>query len=774
MRDPSGTISAHLRADARLIPFRDNTLSSTKSKKSKVKDPFAAREAEKYERPIASRELILDVMREQGVPLTGEEISELVGVKEEEDLESLRRRLNAMERDGQLLRNRKDRYCVVNQTDLIAGRIIAHPDGFGFLRPDDGGEDLYLSSREMRSLMHDDRALVCVRGVDRRGRREGSVLQVLERKTRRVVGRLNEEQGIYYVVPDNKYLTHDFLIPKEHLGEAQPGQIVVVEILEHPSRSRDPIGRVAEVLGEHLAPGMEIEVAIRSFDLPDKWPETVEKEIQRWGRQIPDEAREGRQDIRHLPLVTIDGEDARDFDDAVYCERTSKGWRLLVAIADVSAYVVPGTALDAEAQKRGTSVYFPDRVIPMLPEILSNGLCSLNPHEDRLCMVCEMSISPEGEIVKSTFFSGLMNSHARFTYTEVAAILAGDRGLRSKNKALLPHVEELHALYRAFRRAREDRSAIDFETQESRIVFGEGKKIERIIPVVRNDAHKLIEECMLAANTAAAKFLEKHKLPHLVRVHEGPGPEKLSDLRTLLGRLGLSLGGDEKPSPQDYSKLIEEIHGRPDEHLIQTVLLRSMSQAVYSPEQKGHFGLALERYTHFTSPIRRYPDLLVHRAIRYAIERKEKGRYFYSASDMAQLGEHCSFTERRADEATRNVVAWLKCEYMQDKLGEEFPGVISAVTAFGFFVELRDIFIEGLVHVSNLDKDFFHYDPAGLSLKGERTGVTYRMGDVVQVIVARVNLDDRKIDLELVKKVEPSVVEGAPKAPKKRKRRRTS
>ncbi|MEN9680623.1 MAG: hypothetical protein RLZZ627_516, partial [Pseudomonadota bacterium] len=546
MRDPSGTISAHLRADARLIPFRDNTLSSTKSKKSKVKDPFAAREAEKYERPIASRELILDVMREQGVPLTGEEISELVGVKEDEDLESLRRRLNAMERDGQLLRNRKDRYCIVNQTDLIAGRIIAHPDGFGFLRPDDGGEDLYLSSREMRSLMHDDRALVCVRGVDRRGRREGSVLQVLERKTRRVVGRLNEEQGIYYVVPDNKYLTHDFLIPKEHLGEAQPGQIVVVEILEHPSRSRDPIGRVAEVLGEHLAPGMEIEVAIRSFDLPDKWPETVEKEIQRWGRQIPDEAREGRQDIRHLPLVTIDGEDARDFDDAVYCERTSKGWRLLVAIADVSAYVVPGTALDAEAQRRGTSVYFPDRVIPMLPEILSNGLCSLNPHEDRLCMVCEMSISPEGEIVKSTFFSGLMNSHARFTYTEVAAILAGDRGLRSKNKALLPHVEELHALYRAFRRAREDRSAIDFETQESRIVFGEGKKIERIIPVVRNDAHKLIEECMLAANTAAAKFLEKHKLPHLVRVHEGPGPEKLSDLRTLLGRLGLNLGGDEK------------------------------------------------------------------------------------------------------------------------------------------------------------------------------------------------------------------------------------
>jgi ribonuclease R len=748
-------------------------LSSTKSKKSKPKDPHAAREAEKYERPIASRELILDVMRQQGVPLAGEEIAELVGVLADEDLESLRRRLNAMERDGQILRNRRDRYCIVNQTDLIAGRIIAHPDGFGFLRPDDASEDLYLSSREMQALMHDDRALVCVRGVDRRGRREGSILQVLERKTRRVVGRLHEEQGINYVIPDNKYLIHDFLIPRDQLGGAEPGQIVVVEVIEYPTRSRDPIGRIVELLGDHLAPGMEIEVAIRSFDLPDRWPEEVQNEIRRWGREIPDEAREGRTDIRDLPLVTIDGEDARDFDDAVYCERTAKGWRLLVAIADVSSYVIPGTALDAEAQKRGTSVYFPDRVIPMLPEILSNGLCSLNPHEDRLCMVCDMAISHDGEIVKSTFFSGLMNSHARFTYTDVAAMLSGNRALRSKHRALLPHVEELHSLYKAFRRAREDRSAIDFETQESKIVFGEGKKIDRIVPVVRNDAHKLIEECMLAANTSAAKYLEKNKLPHLVRVHEGPGAEKLADLRTLLGRLGLALGGAEKPEPQDYARLIDEIHGRPDEHLIQTVLLRSLSQAVYSPEQKGHFGLALGQYTHFTSPIRRYPDLLVHRAIRHAIERKAKSKYYYSDAEMIRMGEHCSFTERRADEATRNVVAWLKCEYMQDKLGEEFSGVISAVTAFGFFVELKDVFVEGLVHISNLDKDFFHYDPAGLSLNGERTGISYRMGDVVQVIVARVNLDDRKIDLELVKRVEPP--KAAPQdQPRKRKRRRKS
>ena len=738
---------------------------------TKLQDPYAEREASKYERPIPSRELILEMLQKQGVPLGGEEIAALLEVTEPEDQESLRRRLNAMERDGQLLRNRRDRYCVVNQTDLIAGRIIAHPDGFGFLRPEEGGEDLYLSSKEMRSLMHDDRALVCVRGVDRRGRREGSVVQVLERKTHRIVGRLHEERGIYFVVPDSKYITHDFLIPAESLCGARPGQIVVVEVVEQPSRKRDPIGCIVHILGDHMAPGLEIEVAIHNYDLPCAWPEAVEQEIAGWGEEIPDTAREGREDIRHLPLVTIDGEDARDFDDAVYCERTPKGWKLYVAIADVSYYVRMDTALDDEAQKRGTSVYFPNRVIPMLPEVLSNGLCSLNPHTDRLCMVCELTISAEGTLQKYRFFAGLMNSHARLTYTEVAAILTGDKAARRQHRELIPHLEELHSLYKAFRRAREDRAAIDFETQESRIIFGEGKKIEKIVPVVRNDAHKLIEECMLAANTAAALFLEKNKLPHLVRIHEGPGAEKLADLRTLLGRLGLSLGGGDQPEPKDYCRLIDEIAGRPDEHLIQTVLLRSMAQAVYSPEQKGHFGLALDMYTHFTSPIRRYPDLLVHRAIRHAIEGKKKATFHYGPSDMAQLGEHCSFTERRADEATRNVVAWLKCEYMQDKLGEEFSGVISAVTAFGFFVELKDIFIEGLVHVSSLDKDYFHYDPAGLCLKGERTGFSYRLGDVVRVIVARVNLDDRKIDLDLVKTPEPVSAEAA--ARKKRRRRKS-
>ncbi|MFN5745000.1 MAG: ribonuclease R [Methylococcaceae bacterium] len=766
-------------------------LTSKGLNKTPINDPFAAREAEKYIRPIPSRELIMSLLKEQGAPLKGEEIAALLAIDEDEDIESLRRRLNAMERDGQLLRNRRDRYCVVNQTDLISGRVIAHPDGFGFLRPEEGGDDLYLSSSEMRALMHDDRAMVCVRGVDRRGRREGSLVQVLERKTHRVVGRLHEERGIYYVVPDSKYIIHDFLIPGEFLAGARPGQIVVVEIIEQPTRKRDPIGKISRVMGDHMAPGMEIEVAIQSYDLPCDWPEAVVAEIAGWGEEIPDEARAERKDIRHLPLVTIDGEDARDFDDAVYCERTAKGWKLYVAIADVSYYVRPDSALDDEAQRRGTSVYFPNRVIPMLPEVLSNGLCSLNPHSDRLCMVCEMSIDMDGRLTKWWFFSGLMRSHARFTYTEVAHILSGDKCLRRDHRALVPHLEELHALYKAFRRAREERAAMDFDTQESRIIFGEGKKIEKIVPMVRNDAHKLIEECMLAANTAAAQFLEAQKLPHLVRIHDGPTPEKLSDLRAFIGRLGLSLGGGDKPEPKDYCKLTEEIVGRADEHLIQTVLLRSMAQAVYSPEKKGHFGLALEMYTHFTSPIRRYPDLLVHRAIRHAIDVKKKSSYRpdvllrkafggnktlsyrYSANDMAKLGEHCSFTERRADEATRNVVAWLKCEYMQDKLGEAFSGVISAVTAFGFFVELKDVFIEGLVHISTLDKDYFHYDPTGYRLQGERTGKSYRLGDIVSVVVARVNLDDRKIDLELVKPVEPEKVETAPKPRKKRRPRKS-
>jgi ribonuclease R len=720
-------------------------------------DPFAAREAAKYERPIPSRELILDVLKASQAPIGFEELAAGLGIEEDVDLESLRRRLNAMERDGQLLRNRRDRFCFVNHKDLIAGRIISHPDGFGFLRPDEGGDDLFLSPREMRMLMHDDRAVVSVRGVDRRGRREAAVVEVLERHTQRLVGRLHVERGVAMVEPDSRYITHQILVADGDLGGATPGQIVVAEIIEPPTRNREPLGRIIEVLGDHMAPGMEIEVAIRSHDLPCGWPDQVEREIAPLGKTIPESAVAGRKDLRSLPLVTIDGEDARDFDDAVYCQSTPKGWRLFVAIADVSSYVKPGTALDREAQKRGTSVYFPERVIPMLPEVLSNGLCSLNPHEDRLCMVAEMLIGAEGKISRSQFYPAVMRSHARLTYTEVARMLVdGDKGLRKKYADLVPHLDNLYSLYQVLRTAREQRGAMDFDTQETKIVFGTDRKIENILPVVRNDAHKLIEECMLAANTAAAKFLAKAKIPHVLRNHEGPSEEKLTDLKAFLGELGLHLGGGDEPKPTDFLVLLEQIQGRPDEHLIQTVLLRSLSQAVYSPEKKGHFGLALEAYTHFTSPIRRYPDLLVHRAINYCLEGRPPEAFGYSLGDMVLLGEHCSATERRADEATRDVVSWLKCEYMQSKLGEQFTGIISAVTSFGIFVELTGVFVEGLVHISNLDQDYFHYDPIGHRLRGENTGRTYRLGDTVEVIVARVDLDERKIDFEPVRGPKPS------------------
>ncbi len=742
-----------------------------KSKKnvdfSSTKDPYAQREAEKYENPIPSRELILQFIEHAGKPLCREEIAAAFSLESEDQLEALRRRLRAMERDGQLLFNRGKKYCLVNNEDLIAGRIIGHADGFGFLKPDDGSDDLFLSPREMNPLLHNDRALVRVAGVDKKGRREGAVVEILQRNTLHVVGRLYKEDGFTYVVPDNKNIAQTILLQKGGAGKAKQGQIVVAEIIEQPTKLRQPIGRVTEVMGEHMAPGMEIEMAIRSHELPNQWPDELLAEIKPLKNEVPESAKENRTDLRKTPLVTIDGDDARDFDDAVYCQKTPKGWKLLVAIADVSHYVQINSELDKEAQKRSTSVYFPERVIPMLPEILSNGLCSLNPQVDRLCMVCELLINEQGQVTRSRFFDAVMSSHARLTYTEVAKMLVdGDQVLADKYKALMPHLQELYALYKVMRVSREQRGAMDFDTQETRIIFGAERKIEKIVPVVRNDAHKLIEEFMITANMAAARFLNNKKMPKLLRIHDGPSADKLLNLKTFLGELGLSLGGGAKPTPLDYMQLIESVKNRPDAHLIQTVLLRSMSQAVYSPELKGHFGLALEAYAHFTSPIRRYPDLLVHRAIRHCLQGKPVESFFYGVPDMVILGEQCSAHERRADDATRDVVSWLKCEYMMDKVGEEFPGIISAVTSFGFFVELAEIYIEGLVHISNLAQDYFHFDATSHQLRGERSGINYRLGDSVKVRVARVDLDEKKIDFDLALK------QVARDKPKKRRRKK--
>ncbi|HFC53252.1 MAG TPA: ribonuclease R [Gammaproteobacteria bacterium] len=730
------------------------------------RDPYAEREARKYENPIPSREFIMDLLERRGELMNRSRIAEELGIEGEEQMEALRRRLRAMERDGQLIRNRKGGYGLVSRMDLVCGRVIGHPDGFGFLVPEDGGEDLFLSAREMRGVFHGDRVMARVAGIDRRGRREGSVVEVLERNTQRLVGRYFVEGGVGFVVPDNKRISQDILIAKGEEGGARHDQIVTVEIIEQPTKRSRPLGRIVEVLGEHMAPGMEIEVAIRAHNLPLEWPPQLEREIAHLGEQVPEQAKQGREDLRHLPLVTIDGEDARDFDDAVFCRAEGNGWKLLVAIADVSSYVRPGTALDDEARERGTSVYFPERVIPMLPEVLSNGLCSLNPGVDRLCMVCELAIDASGEVTGYRFFDAVMRSHARLTYTEVAAILVErEESARSRRRDLLSHLEQLYALFQALRKQRERRGAMDFITTETRIVFGPQRKIEQIVPLERNEAHMLIEECMVAANVAAANFLLEHRIPALFRVHEGPTAEKLEALREFLRELGLQLEGGEKPRARHFARLLEQIKDRPDAHLIQTVLLRSMRQAIYTPDNEGHFGLAFDAYAHFTSPIRRYPDLVVHRAIRHVLAGKDGSQLPWSHDDMVLLGEHCSMTERRADDATRDAVDWLKCEYMMDKVGEEYEGVISSVTAFGLFVELQHIYVEGLVHVTALGNDYFHFDPAKHRLTGERTGRSYRLGDGIRVKVVRVDLDERKIDFELAES-------GKPEKPRKRRRRR--
>jgi ribonuclease R len=721
----------------------------SKSRKDRV-DPHAAREAQKYERPIPSREFIIEQLKESGKPVSFNDLVGFLKLYEDDQQIALQRRLNAMERDAQIIRNRRGGYCLPDKMDLVRGRVTAHADGFGFLIPEEGGDDVFLSARQMRSVLHGDKALVRIMGMDRRGRPEGAVVEVIERNNQSVVGRYFEESGIGFVTPDNTRL-QDVLIPTENRGSAKPGQIVVAVITEQPTRHSQPIGRISEVLGEHMDPGMEIDIAIRAYGLPHEWPQAVMDEAARYGDTVPESEVAGREDLRDLPLVTIDGEDARDFDDAVFCEPHGKGWRLLVAIADVSAYVGINSELDREAITRGNSVYFPERVIPMLPEILSNGLCSLNPDVDRLCMVSEMFFNAQGKMQDYRFFPAVMRSHARLTYNKVAAMLVdGDKELRHQYAEVLPHLENLYALYKKLRKSRDTRGAIDFDTDETRIIFGEHRKIERIVPVIRNDAHKLIEECMISANVAAASFLAKHKMPTLFRVHEGPDELRLSDLRDFLRELGLTLGGGDEPEPRHFAKLIEGLQERPDKHMIETVMLRTLKQAVYAPDNIGHFGLALDKYAHFTSPIRRYPDLLVHRALKHAISGKERHDFDYGHADMQRLGEQCSMTERRADDATRDAISWLKCEYMMDKVGETYDGTVSAVTGFGLFIELDDIYVEGLVHVTALDNDYYHFDPVSHCLLGENSERCYRLGDRIKVRVARVDLDDRKIDFDLV------------------------
>ena len=731
----------------------------TKKRKNLInQDPHYKRELEKYGNPIPSREFILSVIRDNNAPMNRDEILTSLSIRNEEQIEAMRRRLRAMENDGQLVFTKRKRYALPEKLDLFKGTVIGHREGFGFLQVDGKKDDLFIPNHQMQRVMHGDFVLAQPARLDRRGRREVRIVRVLESRKKQIVGRFFLENGFSYVVPDDSRIGRDILVPNEHRNGARMGQVVVVELQERSASFNQPIGVITEILGDNMAKGMEVEIALRNHDIPHKFPSAVEKYVKKFTEEVPEEAKKGRVDLRNLPLVTIDGEDARDFDDAVYCEKHGKGWKLWVAIADVSYYVRLRSALDVEAHNRGNSVYFPNRVVPMLPEILSNGLCSLNPQVDRLCMVCEMQISAKGKLTDYRFYEAVMNSHARLTYTKVAKMLEGDEELRARYQGLDPHLEELHHLYQALLNARKQRGAIDFETIETKFIFNAMGRIERIEPVVRNDAHKIIEECMILANIAAANFMEKHKEPALYRIHATPSEEKLTSFRTFLSEFGLTLEGGLKPTTKDYAALLEKVKERPDHELIQTMLLRSLSQAVYHADNIGHFGLALEEYAHFTSPIRRYPDLTLHRGIKYLLAKEQgakrkttdTGGYHYSFAEMDLLGNHCSMTERRADDATREVADWLKCEYMQDHVGGEFSGVISSVTGFGLFVRLDDLFIDGLVHISTLENDYYQFDAAKQRLIGENSGMQYRLGDKVRIKVEAVHLENKMVDFSLM------------------------
>jgi ribonuclease R len=719
-----------------------------------------------YKHPIPSREDILALMERAGEPLRLEALGAEADIHGDQHLRALENRLKAMVRDGQLIRNRAREYLLTGHLDLVTGKVQAHRDGFGFLIPDDGDDDVYMPANEMRTLWDGDRIAVRVT-PSKRGGREGHLVEVLARAKSLIVGQLRRERGIDYVLEEGAART-EVLIARGEGGGAKPGDIVQVEVLEYPSRQAHAVGRVVQCIGTVDQPGVETDVAILAHGIPAQWPEEVVEAAAAVPAMVPDSSKAGREDLRDLPLVTIDGADARDFDDAVYCEPRKDGWRLIVAIADVSHYVEVESALDREARVRGTSVYFPDRVVPMLPEALSNGLCSLNPDVDRLCMVCDMRVSTKGEVTRSTFYEGVMRSAARLTYVESAELLEGKHA-RGKHARRLTELRNLRNVYEAFEGARKRRGAIDFDLPQTKIALDEQGKVARINAAERLITHKIIEECMIAANVQAAKHIRKAKLPSLYRVHEGPNEEKVEELSLFLKTLGMKLPPAGKLMPLHLSKLVDSMHGRPEASLIDSMLLRLMSQARYQPKNVGHFGLALDSYAHFTSPIRRYPDLLVHRTIKWSIEHRSGKGFPYTMPAMEHLGELTSRAERRADEAVWDVEEQLKCIYMSDRVGQQFDVLVASVVPFGLFVRVPELQIDGLVHVSSLPGDYYHRDETG-ALRGERTGTTYRLADPLKVTLQGVNLDERKIDFQLANK--PAANAPSPAAPPRRRRKR--
>lgn len=714
-----------------------------------VLDPHAAREAEKYTHPIPSREYILTLFTPKKRVLTGQQLADLLNLTTPIQKEALRRRLRAMRRDGQLLWKRGKGYNLAKSSLFIKGKVVGNKEEFGFVIPEDGSTDLFLSAYQMRQVFPNDTVLVRIIGEDRRGRREATIIEVLDRNTETIVGQYLANTDPLKVIPSHPRIHHSIIIAPGSQLNAKHLEMVLVEIIHQPNLHHPPTGRIVKILGDKALASVDTDVAIHQYQLPYEWPSKVKKEIAHLKKHPPAEKTIERVDLRHLPFVTIDGEDSKDFDDAVYCERKNKQWQLWVAIADVSHFVKPDTALDEAAKERGNSVYFPNQVLPMLPDILSNDWCSLNPKVDRFCLVCEMTLTSTGKLKNYHFYPAIIYSHARLTYTTVSQYLETEN-YTDEHQSLTQPLKNLASIHTILSQARQKRGAIDFNLQETQMVFKEDNSIEKIIPRERTLAHRIIEECMLMANIAAAKFLLDHKIPSLFRIHEPPLPDKLTELKTFLSSLGLNASLDSEPKPMDYAKLLQATADHPENRLIQTMVLRAMSQAIYSPKNKGHFGLAYSEYTHFTSPIRRYPDLLVHRAI-YAVllQQKTKRSFIYDEKTLEHIGSHCSMTERRADEATRDVANALKCQLMQKHLGEVFEGVISHVTHFGLFIELQATLAEGLLHISHLRDDHYLFDAQKMVLQGQRQGKRYRLGDKITVQVARVDVDAREIDFEL-------------------------
>jgi len=716
-------------------------------KKQINEDPFFDREALKYANPIPSREFIIQHLEKLGSPEKYSSLAKIFNLNNKKSREALRFRLNAMLRDGQLLTDRKGRYALVKQMEMLRGYVICHKDGYGFLVPDDGGSDVFLNPRQVRGLFPGDQVLVSVTSGSKKSKREGAVVEILERSLTHVVGRYIVEKDVAYIIPANKNIAQEIIIPKGKEAGAKKEQFAVAKIVSYPSSRSSATGQIVKILGKNVASGIEIEIAVNAHGLPHVWNDEVLQECAAIETSSIKNQRSERKQLQHLPFVTIDGEDAKDFDDAVYCERQTKGgWILYVAIADVSHYVEFNTKLDQEASNRGNSVYFPEYVVPMLPEVLSNELCSLKPHVDRLVMVCEMHISSAGKVTNYEFYEATIKSQARFTYDGVLELLENKT---KKPVVLLSQLHELRDLYHSLLKQRKARGALDFSRVEAKIVFDDKRKIKCLKPIQHHYVHGIIEECMLAANVCASMFLLQGKIPALYRVHEHPDAEKITNLRYFLKGLSLELKGGDKPHSSNYADLLKKIIGRPDEHLVQTVLLRSLKQAVYTSKNTGHFGLAYETYAHFTSPIRRYPDLINHRAIKHLLRGDKLDNYCYTKTVMQTFGNHCSLTERRADDATRDVVMWLKCDFMRDKIGKTFAGIISGVVNFGIFVELKDIFVEGLVHVTSLKNDYYKFDILHHRLVGKRSGVVYRLGDPIKVVVTKVDLNEREINFEL-------------------------